>query len=61
MVFSYYTNNEKLKDGLRRFLKENDICYSVSGCGEGWSFSIIATPEQAENANRFLDKQEVTV
>lgn len=61
MVFSYYTDNEKLKDGLRRFLKENDICYSVSGCGEGWNFTIIATPEQAENANKFLDEWEESV
>lgn len=61
MTFSYYTGNEKLKDKFRQFLKENGICFEISGCGEGWYFSIIATPEQAENANKFLDKQEVTV
>ena len=61
MIFSYYTDNEKLKDGLHRFLKENDICYSISGCGEGWNFTIIAAPEQADSANKFLDEWEESV
>ena len=37
---NFETMFRSLKDGLRKFLKENSIKYELSGCGAGWHFEV---------------------
>lgn len=54
----FETNDERLKDNLSRFLKENGIYYELSGCYDGWHFSIKVSTWETEKINAWLDGQK---
>lgn len=53
--FNFETKNKTVRDGLKQFLKENNIYYEVSACYDGVHFEIKCSDEQADTINRFLD------
>ena len=54
----FETNDERLKDNLSRFLKENGIYYELSGCFNGWHFSVKVNTWETERVNAWLGEQE---
>ena len=55
--YSYETGLVTRRDALRAYLKRNGIIYELSGCFDAFHFEILATPEQLEKINAFLDIQ----
>ena len=53
---SFFTNDKRVAESLKTFLKENGIDYEPSECGKGIYFSVKATEEQENAVNDFLDK-----
>lgn len=53
--YSYETGLVPRRDALRAFLKQAGIVYELSGCFDAFHFEILATPEQLERINAFLD------
>ena len=53
--YSYETAEATRRDALRVFLKQAGIVYELSGCFDAFHFEILATPEQLERINAFLD------
>ena len=54
--YSFETMFRSLKDELSVFLKRASIYYELSGMGAGWHFEILATPQQADAINEWLDR-----
>ena len=54
--YSFNTMFRSLKDDLRDFLKKAKIYYELSGRDAGWHFEILATPQEAEAINEWLDR-----
>lgn len=53
--YSFEVYFETIKDELRKYLKENNIYYELSGCFDGWHFEIKMSDEQMKNVNEFLN------
>lgn len=58
--YSFNTMFRSLKDELRSFLKEAKIYYELSGRYAGWHFEILATPQEADAINEWLDRNTFT-
>lgn len=58
--YNFYTRFISLRDILRSFLKESNIYYELSGAYGCYHFEILASPEEVENVNAFLDTQTIT-
>ena len=56
----FFTMFITLRDALRGYLKQNNIYYELSGQRAEYHFSILATDEQAEQINSFLDIVTIT-
>lgn len=54
--YSFDTMFQSLKDELRAFLKRAGIYYELSGMYAGWHFEILATPQEADAINEWLDR-----
>lgn len=52
---NFETESRKIKSELRKYLKENNIYYELSGCFDGWHFEILCDDLECEDINRFLD------
>ena len=57
---NFETMFRSLKDGLRKFLKENSIKYELSGCGAGWHFEVYVNNQEVELINNWLDENTIT-
>ena len=53
--YSYETNQVTSRDAMRCYLKMNKIIYELSGCFDAYHFEILATPEQLDQINAFID------
>ncbi len=53
--YSFETSNENIINGLRRFLKENNIYYEASSTGYGLHFEIKASENELQAVNNYLD------
>lgn len=53
--YNFETMFHSLKDDLRRYLKENEIYYELSGGAGFWHFEIKTDPTGAEKINAFID------
>lgn len=49
-----------LRDGLRKFLRDNGIKYELSSCGPGYHFEILTDQAGADMINRWLDENTIT-
>lgn len=58
--YSFETRFISLRDALREYLKNNDIFFELSGAYSYYHFEILASPEQLEKINNFLDSQIIT-
>ena len=56
---NFETMFRSLKDGLRKFLKENSIKYELSGCGAGWHFEVYVNNQEVELINNWLDENTI--
>ena len=54
--YSFETLRSSLKENLITFLKENNIYYELSGCGDGWHFEINCNEAQLDLCNNFLER-----
>ena len=57
--YNFDTRFISLRDALRAFLKENHIYYELSGNYSHYHFEILASPEELEKTNSFLDTQVI--
>ena len=53
--YSYETNQTTCRDAMRCYLKTNKIAYELSGCFGAYHFEILATPEQLDQINAYID------
>ena len=53
--YSYETCVTAHRDAMRYYLKTNKIVYELSGCFDAYHFEILATPEQLDQINAFID------
>ena len=53
--YSYETNQATHRDAMRCYLKTNKIVYELSGCFDAYHFEILATPEQLDQINAYID------
>ena len=53
--YGYDTDNPIVKDELRKYFKDNNIYYELSGCFDGWHFEIKLSEEEAEKVTWFLE------
>ena len=58
--YSFDTRFISLRDSLRGYLHNNNIYYELSGAYSYYHFEILASPEELENINTFLDSQIIT-
>ena len=55
--YNFDTRFISLRDALRTFLKDNNIYYELSGNYSYYHFEILASPEELNIVNNFLDTQ----
>ena len=53
--YGYETNQITRRDAMRFYLKTNKIDYELSGCFDAYHFEILATPEQLDQINAYID------
>lgn len=58
--YSFDTRFISLRYSLREYLKNNNIYYELSGAYSYYHFEILASPEELDNINTFLDTQIIT-
>ena len=58
--YNFETLFISLRDGLREFLKNNNIRYELSGCGSGYHFEILTDRAGANKINSWLDANTIT-
>lgn len=58
--YNFDTRFISLRDVLRGFLKENNIYYELSGAASYYHFEILASPQDAEKINNFIDSMTIT-
>ena len=54
--YHFDTMFRSLKDDLSDFLKGAGIYYELSGMCAGWHFEILATRQEADAINEWLDR-----
>lgn len=52
--YNYYTENPRVKEMLRRYLKSIGVNPYISECYDGWDFQIELNEEEFESAEWFL-------
>lgn len=58
--YNFDTRFISLRDVLRTFLKENNIYYELSGAYSYYHFEVLASPDELQKINAFLDTQTIT-
>ena len=58
--YNFETMFSNLRDGLRHFLKANNIYYELSSCGKGWHFEILCGDKEVNLINNWLDENTIT-
>lgn len=58
--YNFETRFISLRDNLRKFLKNNNIYYELSGGASFYHFEILATYTEAEKINDYLDTIIIT-
>lgn len=58
--YHFDTMFSNLRDGLRNFLKANNIYYELSGCGQGWHFEVLCSNADVVKVNDWLDQNTIT-
>lgn len=53
--YSVYLSIREEADKFSSYLKTHDHYYERSGCGSGFHFSVLLSPEQIEEVDAFLD------
>lgn len=53
--YNFETSDNRIKEGLRQFLRDNNIYYELSSCFSGVHFEIKCNASQVETVNCFLD------
>ena len=53
--YNFDTRFISLRDALREYLHTNNIYYELSGAYSFYHFEILASPEELEKTNSFLD------
>lgn len=53
--YSVYLSQRDEADKLSAYLKSHAHYYERSGCGSGFHFSVLLSPEQVEEVDAFLD------
>jgi len=56
----FETSWRTLKEDMREFLQAHGIKYELSGCGVGWHFEVLCSPEDVELINNWLDRDTIT-
>lgn len=57
---SFETRFVSLRDDLRKFLKDNEIKYELSGAYSFYHFEIYVDNEEANMINSFIDSVSIT-
>ena len=57
--YNFETMFKSLRDLLREFLHDNNIYYELSGVGAYYHFEILASVEECEKINSFLDDNTI--
>ena len=57
--YNFETMFLSLRDLLREYLHNNNIYYELSAAGAGYHFEILASPEECEKINAFLDNNTI--
>ena len=58
--YNFDTRFISLRDKLREYLHNNNIYYELSGAYSYYHFEILATNEELEKTNSFLDSITIT-
>ena len=53
--YSVYLSIREEADKLSSYLKAHAHYYERSGCGSGYHFSVLLTPEEVEEVDTFLN------
>ena len=53
--YSVYLSIREEADKLSSYLKSHAHYYERSGCGSGYHFSVLLTPEEVEEVDTFLN------
>ena len=53
--YNFETISRSLKNGLTRYLKDNNIYYELSAGGVYWHFEILTNEAGANKINDFID------
>lgn len=57
--YNFDTRFISLRDALRSYLQENNIYYELSGNYSYYHFEILASPDELQKVNAFLDTQTI--
>lgn len=58
--YNFETRFISLRDEIGQFLKDNKIKYELSGAYSFYHFEILASCEEAEKINSFIDSVTIT-
>lgn len=58
--YNFDTRFISLRDALRAFLHNSGIYYELSGNYSYYHFEILASPDELQKVNAFLDTQTIT-
>lgn len=58
--YNFETLFISLKNELSAFLHKNKIYHEISACCPGYHFEILATEQQAQAINNFIDSVSIT-
>ena len=58
--YNFETLFISLRDEMRAYLKKHNIYYELSACCPGYHFEILATEQQANAINKFIDSISIT-
>ena len=53
--YTVYLSKREEADKLSAYLKSHAHYYERSGCGSGFHFSVLLSPEEVEEVDNFLD------
>lgn len=58
--YNFETRFISLRDGMRKYLKDNSIKYELSSAGSYYYFEIYANTMEVEAINTWLDNNTIT-